>query len=55
MSNIPIHDVLSEAQIAGIKAGLASIAQGCVTLIKVLSMAEIPEDDKYPEGRPDER
>ena len=41
----------SENQINGLKAGLGQIAQGCVTLIKVLSMSQVPERDKYPKGR----
>ena len=41
----------SENQINGLKAGLGQIAQGCVTLIKVLSMSQVPETDKYPKGR----
>ena len=39
---------LNENQINGLKAGLNEIAQGCVTLIKVLTMSQIPEKDKYP-------
>ena len=41
----------SKNQINGLKAGLGQIAQGCVTLIKVLSMSQVPERDKYPKGR----
>jgi hypothetical protein len=46
-----INIQLTGSQITGLKTGLNEIAQGCITLIKVLSMIQIPEKDKYPKGR----
>ena len=42
----------TENQIDGIKAGISDIMQGCMTLNKVLTMMQIPEESKYPNGRP---
>ena len=39
---------LTENQITGIRAGLADIAQGCITINKTLAMAGIPESAKRP-------
>lgn len=45
----------NENQINGLKAGLSQVAQGCLTLIKVLTMSQIPETEKYPHGRDGDR
>ena len=42
---------VNQNQLDGIKAGIAEIMQGCMTLNKVLTMIQIPESSKYPEGR----
>ena len=44
---------VNQTQLDGIKAGIAEIMQGCMTLNKVLTMIQIPESSKYPEGRPE--
>jgi hypothetical protein len=49
--NSPKPIKFTENQINGLKAGLNQIAQGCLTLIKVLSMSQIPHTDKFPGGR----
>ena len=43
--------VLSDEMLAGIKAGLNDIMQGCMTINKVITMYGIPESHKYPGGR----
>jgi len=45
--------VLSDEMLAGIKAGLNDIMQGCMTINKVITMYQIPESQKWPDGRPD--
>ncbi len=47
--NSPKPIQFTDNQINGLKAGLNQIAQGCVTLIKVLSMSQIPHADKFPD------
>jgi hypothetical protein len=46
---------VNQNQLNGIRAGLAEIMQGCMTLNRVLTMIQIPESDKYPEGRPEDQ
>jgi hypothetical protein len=42
---------LSNEQINGLKAGIQDVMQGLMTLNKVLTMIQLPESAKYPEGR----
>jgi len=46
--NSPKPIQFTDNQINGLKASLNQIAQGCVTLIKVLSLSQIPHSDKFP-------
>lgn len=42
---------LSNEQINGLKAGIQDIMQGLLTVNKVLTMVQVPESAKYPDGR----
>jgi hypothetical protein len=46
-----LNQNLSNSKIEGLKAGISDIMQGLVTLNKVLTMIQVPESAKYPDGR----
>jgi hypothetical protein len=43
---------LSNEHINGLKAGIQDVMQGLMTLNKVLTMIQVPESAKWPDGRP---